>query len=101
MRLIDADELEERMATVYTDTDLRVHYCEIMRAIREQPTADAVPRRFGWWHEERDRERHWHCSQCGTVQGMACLAMKYCPECGAEMYYREQTEKIRKTGVAG
>ena len=43
MRLIDADALVERMATVYTDTDLRAHYTEIMRAIREQPTVDAVP----------------------------------------------------------
>ena len=43
MRLIDADALEERMATVYTDTDLRARYSEIMRVIREQPTVDAVP----------------------------------------------------------
>lgn len=43
MRLIDVDALIERMATVYTDTDMRAHYDEIMRAIREQPTVDAVP----------------------------------------------------------
>ena len=43
MRLIDADALVERMATVYHDTDLRAHYTEIMRAIMEQPTVDAVP----------------------------------------------------------
>ena len=43
MRLIDMDALIERMATVYTDTDQRAHYTEIMRAIREQPTVDAVP----------------------------------------------------------
>ena len=43
MRLIDADKLVERMATVYTDTDLRARYTEIMRAIMEQPTVDAVP----------------------------------------------------------
>lgn len=43
MRLIDADALVARMATVYHDTDLRAHYDEIMRAIREQPTVDAVP----------------------------------------------------------
>lgn len=41
--MIDADALIERMATVYTDTDLRAHYTEIMRAIMEQPTVDAVP----------------------------------------------------------
>lgn len=37
------------------------------------------------WDEEPDRERHWHCSACGTVQGVSSIAMKYCPECGARM----------------
>ena len=39
----------------------------------------------GRWVEEPDRVRHWHCSACGTVQGIACSVMKYCPECGAKM----------------
>ena len=38
-----------------------------------------------YWIEEPDRERHWHCSNCGKVHGMASIAMKYCPECGAKM----------------
>ena len=38
-----------------------------------------------YWIEESDRERHWHCSNCGKVQGIASVAMKYCPECGAKM----------------
>ena len=42
MRLIDKDALVARMATVYTDTDLRAHYNEIMRAIMDTPMVDAV-----------------------------------------------------------
>lgn len=38
-----------------------------------------------YWVEETDRERHWHCSHCGRVQGIASVSMKYCPECGCEM----------------
>ena len=39
----------------------------------------------GYWVEEPDRARHWHCSECGTVQGVTAMAMNYCPECGARM----------------
>ena len=39
----------------------------------------------GRWIEETDRERHWHCSVCGYVAGIAGLTYKYCPECGAKM----------------
>lgn len=40
-----------------------------------------------YWVEENDREHRyrWHCSNCGHVQGIASLGMKYCPECGYEM----------------
>lgn len=40
---------------------------------------------YAHWVAEPDRERHWHCSNCGKVQGIASMAMKYCPECGASM----------------
>lgn len=40
---------------------------------------------YAHWEEEPDRERHWHCSNCNTVQGIACIAMDYCPHCGAQM----------------
>lgn len=38
-----------------------------------------------FWVDETDRTNHWHCSNCGKVQGVTCIAMKYCPECGARM----------------
>lgn len=40
---------------------------------------------YAHWKDEEDRASHWHCSNCGTVQGWASLLMKYCPNCGAEM----------------
>ena len=69
MRLIDRDALMERMATVYTDTDLRAHYNEIMRAIREQPTVDAV--------------QVVRCKECREYSGvnLSILGMP-CGECG-------------------
>ena len=39
-----------------------------------------------FWVHETDRTNHWHCSNCGRVQGVASIAMKYCPKCGAQMY---------------
>lgn len=58
MRLIDADALVARMATVYTDTDLRAHYTEVMRAIMDQPTVDAVP-------VVRCKDCKWYCQRTG------------------------------------
>lgn len=40
---------------------------------------------YAHWEEELERERKWHCSNCKTVQGVVCIAMNYCPHCGAEM----------------
>ena len=40
----------------------------------------------GRWVQENDRERHWHCSECGHVVGLAGSCAKYCPNCGAMMW---------------
>lgn len=40
---------------------------------------------YAFWEEELERERKWRCSNCKTVQGVACIAMNYCPHCGAQM----------------
>ena len=49
------------------------------------PAVNAVPVVYAHWEDEPDRYRHWHCSNCGTVQSDACIAMNYCPHCGAQM----------------
>lgn len=60
---------------------------EYIRSHMEKvPAVDAAPVVHGYWLEETDRYSHWHCSNCGKVQGITCIAMKYCPECGATMY---------------
>lgn len=96
MKLVDLDKVRalfyvsetcDKCQRNNTDCDRRETYTprDICELLDEAEEVDAVPRCFGWWGEESDRERHWHCSQCGTVQGIACVGMKYCPNCGAEM----------------
>lgn len=48
-------------------------------------TSDYAPVVHARWVEESDRNRHWHCGNCGSVQGVVCIAMNYCPNCGAKM----------------
>ena len=40
---------------------------------------------LAYWVKEPNRKNHWHCSNCGKVQGITSVAMKYCPECGSKM----------------
>ena len=61
------------------------HTSYIVGELNNIPVVDAVPRRLAWWQKEPDRERHWYCSRCGVVQGITCLNMNYCPNCGADM----------------
>lgn len=60
----------------------RDDYKGIIAYIDEVPTTEAAR---GHWVEEPDRKNHWHCSQCWTAQGIVCMAMRYCPHCGAKM----------------
>ena len=53
--------------------------------IEELPAVDAAPVVHGNWIECYERSRHYYCSNCGKVQGIASIVMKYCPECGAKM----------------
>ena len=53
-------------------------------------TPDGEVRLYPWqedahWVEEEDRERHYHCSNCGFVTGPAFVQMQYCPHCGRYM----------------
>ena len=43
----------------------------------------AEPKR-GRWVAEPNRERHWHCSGCGYVVGIAARTYMYCPICGSQ-----------------
>lgn len=94
MRLIDADALIERMReqagcrACNSYDGVRCRACtweDAMDLVDEAPTIETKRVYYGYWVEEPDRENHWHCSRCKTVQGMACLNMEYCPHCGAKM----------------
>lgn len=53
--------------------------------MEDYPAADVKPVVLGWWVNEPDRYRHWHCSECGyTISGIE-IAYYYCPNCGADM----------------
>ena len=41
--------------------------------------------RRGEWVKEMDRTNHWHCSNCGFVEGVVCRFHRFCPRCGAFM----------------
>lgn len=58
---------------------------DAINAVEEVSAVDAAPMVHGRWVEEKDRLSHWHCSECGKVQGMSILFMNYCPNCGAKM----------------
>lgn len=92
--LIDRNALKERyyekmkeLLQVTTDhvSDEAISLLCGSSLLIDAPTVDAEPVRRGYWVSEPDRERHWHCSECGTVQGMTAMAMNYCPNCGARM----------------
>lgn len=62
-----------------------------IKKLEEQPTADVVERKHGKW------EKMWHsyfkqelpcCSVCGHFSAMR---WKYCPNCGAKMDGKEET----------
>lgn len=61
------------------------HTSYIVGELNCLPSVNAVPVIYAHWEEELEREREWHCSNCGTVQGITCIAMDYCPHCGARM----------------
>lgn len=97
MRIIDADELLQKMQTEYDSTDrlidqgelhldtLAEGYTEVHMLIESLPTIDPeslIP--HGWWEIAigYDPRRSFQCSECWK---MAFEPSKYCPNCGAKM----------------
>lgn len=103
MRLIDADELRQKMCYVCIDTDeetekgrvkwdsgLWIRYKVFEDTLILAPTVDAEPIRHGKWKKSGYWGRVYKCDQCGnyldfdgvnTGRGSA----NYCPNCGAKM----------------
>jgi len=57
--------------------------------VKAAPAVDAVEVVHSEWVKEEDRVNHWHCKNCGLVEGMAHYMMHYCPNCGAKMEERK------------
>lgn len=57
-----------------------------LKLIQEAPAVDAEPIRRGRWIKEPDRHYHWHCSECGFVEGIRVEMgiNKYCSNCEAK-----------------
>ena len=77
MRLIDADVLTDAIENSRGKNSI---YAQFVRAwIKEAPTIDAVPVRYGRWN--CDMSGAW-CSICGEYSEGE---WNYCPNCGAKM----------------
>ena len=93
MNLIDRDKLIKRHIPNRGNPDMNKSkewnffygYASAIAAVGEVVRDMPTENRYAHWVEETDRTNHWHCSACGKVQGVACMAMNFCPECGAEM----------------
>lgn len=82
MRLIDADVLLKKSFTV---DDLDYYEVVDVSDIKEAPTINAEPVRYGKWKQDGDDII---CSECGHAFNVIdnCTELfDYCPKCGAKM----------------
>lgn len=64
--------------------------CEINEVLNGLPAVDATLVIHARWCEEQERTNHWHCGNCGFVEGIVSRFYNYCPNCGAKMDIEEQ-----------
>ena len=105
MRLIDADLLlQKRFENGMIDgNEVLVPYNDVVNAIRQAPTVDAVEVRHGAWKTRPQEfylgDTEWFCSNCKeefctgelTVDEFLEM-MRYCPHCGAKMDGKENSQ---------
>lgn len=58
--------------------------------LEDEPVVDAAPIIHAQWVPESDRTNHWHCGNCGFVEGIVSRFYNYCPNCGAKIDLEEQ-----------
>lgn len=83
MRLIDADELAEKMKSRMWMVG---RASDAVCLIEDAPTLETTHAIKAEW--EFDRPHHYACSNCGLMWGDSALMMRFCPKCGAEMSER-------------
>lgn len=86
MRLIDADVLTDAIENSRGKNSI---YAQFVRAwVKDAPTIDAVPVRYGHWVEDEIQihvEKTYHCSECDCLAWGEDEKTRYCPICGARM----------------
>lgn len=79
-----------KLGTSFEANIASVTALECVNIVKDAPAVDAAPVAHSEWIKEEDRRNHWHCKNCGLVEGMAHYMMHYCPNCGARMNKEEK-----------
>lgn len=85
MRLVNADLLKDAMIVACRAFESKGIDTMVARAVISIIDTVAPGEKNGRWVPETDRDRHWHCSVCGYVAGIAARTFKYCPNCGVRV----------------
>ena len=94
MRLIDADEVENKLAELWEKADdvNPIGYDDLMDIVYDAPTIDALPVKRGKWvvtyrTKETDflQGKDLKCPFCGFEASVLDMSFNYCPNCGAKM----------------
>ena len=94
-RYIDADELYKtiraKMRSCDTDTDygrgIQQGFDFAMDEIRQQPEADVVEVKHSWWSTVSPFNY-----QCMNCSALSSIEFNFCPNCGADMREREESD---------
>ena len=84
MILVNADLLKDAMIVACKAFESKGLDTMVARAVISVIDTVAPAEKCGRWVPEPNRERHWHCSGCGYVAGIAALTYMYCPICGSQ-----------------
>ena len=67
-----------------------------IQKILDIPEVDVRPIGYTHWIFEKDRQRHWHCANCGEVWGATCAFFNYCPNCGFRVRRKKENESNKE-----
>lgn len=87
MRPIDADKLLEYEIVLNENMGLKMVASQFITAA---PTLDVAPVVHGEWIA--DEYFYYRCSNCGFEQDAPEYVSPYCPQCGAKMDGKEESE---------